>query len=652
MARRMPSLRLFNMSLAVPGPSFRPFLVMLLSSFLTLCIAGCGIGTAAAPKPVSLTVNGRVHGGQQPVVGAQIQLYAAGNTGNGSAASPLLQNAVTSGQDGTFSITADYACQSPTSQVYLVATQGNPGLGAGGNNPALVMMAALGSCGNLTPTQFISMNEVTTVAAAWALAPFEKDLTHVGSSLSNYNLGLTNAFLNAQLIADTSTGNVATLPSNLTTETGKIYALADAVAVCINSDGTTGCSPLFTAATPNGGIVPTNAWDALMNIVKNPGNNVVGVYNAIGPQPPFATTLTQSPNDWTLSLTVTGGGLNMPTALGIDSQNNIWVANQAGPLSAFGPQGTPLSSTGFGFSSPGHSYISQVYGLAIDPSDNIWVTNFNGGSHAGSVTEFYGVKSGSPGSSPQTAGFSDSSIQYPYALAADTNGNIFIANTGNSSASVYTSSGTLLYGDLGANSMLPVIPQGIAVDANHGFWLPGGNTVAHISAPSTSYPNGQLLSNTNCCALSYGVATDAQGNLWVADYLGGTSPNNNGAFADLATDGSILVSNATVGGINHPAMVAVDASQNVWFTNLIGASITEIAGNGSAAGVGTAISPSVGAYGVGGYGLDASLHSPLGIAPDRSGNIWVSNQGANAITMFFGLATPTVTPLQAVPTAP
>jgi hypothetical protein len=99
-------------------------------------------------------------------------------------------------------------------------------------------------------------------------------------------------------------------------------------------------------------------------------------------------------------------------------------------------------------------------------------------------------------------------------------------------------------------------------------------------------------------------------------------------------------------------MVAVDASQNVWLTNLIGASITEIAGNGSAAGVGTAISPSVGAYGVGGYGLDASLHSPLGIAPDRSGNIWVSNQGANAITMFFGLATPTVTPLQAVPTAP
>jgi hypothetical protein len=99
-------------------------------------------------------------------------------------------------------------------------------------------------------------------------------------------------------------------------------------------------------------------------------------------------------------------------------------------------------------------------------------------------------------------------------------------------------------------------------------------------------------------------------------------------------------------------MVAVDAAQNVWFTNLLGASITEIAGNGTAAGAGTALSPSVGTYGVGGYGLDASLHAPFGIAPDRSGNVWVSNENVNAITMFFGLASPTVTPLQPVPTAP
>src|SRR6201996_7403773 len=341
----------------VASASFLGPICVVFGGLSLMCLTGCGMGTAAAPNPTPLTVNGKVHGGQQPVVGALIQLYVAGSGGNGSAASPLLNTTVTSGTDGAFSITGDYSCPSSTAQVYLVATQGNPGLGSGGNNPALAMMAPLGSCGNLTPTQFIWINEVTTVAAAWALAPFTQDISHIGASATN-SRGLANAFLNAQLIADTATGTTATLPSNLTTEPGKIYALADAVASCINSDGTTGCAPLFTAATPSGGSAPTNTWDALMSIVKNPGNNVSGVFQAIGSTPPFATTLTQAPNDWTLSLTVTGGGMvkstpsnpvvdESPEEVGIDSQGNAWVVDHGGMVSAFSPQGTPLSSTGF-----------------------------------------------------------------------------------------------------------------------------------------------------------------------------------------------------------------------------------------------------------------------------------------------------------------
>ncbi len=138
------------------GSSFGLLCVLLLSSSC-LFVTGCGMGTSAAPDPVPLTVNGRVHGGQQAVVGAHIQLYVAGNGGNGSASSPLLNTTVTSGTNGGFSITGDYSCPSATSQVYLVATQGNPGLGSGGNNPALAMMAPLGACGNLSPTQFIGL---------------------------------------------------------------------------------------------------------------------------------------------------------------------------------------------------------------------------------------------------------------------------------------------------------------------------------------------------------------------------------------------------------------------------------------------------------------------------------------------------------------
>jgi len=399
-----------------------------------LFVTGCGMGTSAAPDPVQLTVNGGVHGGQQPVVGAHIALYVAGNAGNGSASSSLLTRPVLSDANGNFSITGDYSCPSSTAQVYLVATGGNPGLGSGGNNPALAMMAPLGSCGNLSPTQFIWINEVTTVAAAWALAPFTQGISHIGASSTNAR-GLANAFLDAQLIADTSKGTVATLPSNLTTEPGKINALADAMASCINSDGTSGCSPLFSAATPSGGSAPTNTWDAVINIVKNPGNNVAGVFSAIGPQPPFATTLTQAPNDWTLSLTVTGGGMfvsatgvppdESPETVGIDSQGNVWVGDHSGILSAFSPQGTPLTSTGFGAGNAG-----EAFGLAIDASDNVWLTLAEYGSHngtKGSIGKFAGASSGA--SMGTSTIYTDNSLNFPYAIAADSNGNFFIANS-------------------------------------------------------------------------------------------------------------------------------------------------------------------------------------------------------------------------------
>jgi hypothetical protein len=623
-----------------------------------LAMTGCGLGTiTTSGGSGTMSLQGMVHGGQQGVSGASIQLYTVGSTGNGSAATPMLTQAVTTDANGLFNITKAYSCGQNSSgsaftssnQVYVVASGGNPGLSTGGNNPALVMVAPLGSCSNLSATTTIFVNEVTTVAAAWALAPFTTSATNIGASGTNA-LGIENAFLNAGLLANPTTGAPATLPANLTIETGKLNALADALASCVNSDGTSACNPLFSASAVNGSL-PADTFTAALNIVKNPGHSVAAVFGTIGSYVPFATTLIQAPNDWTMSLTVTGGGLNLPKALGIDSQNNIWVANQSGPLSAFGPQGAPLSATGFGASNG--TQIAQENGLAIDTSDNIWLVNQqgSGGGGSGSILEFYGVSSGQIGVSPQPAGYTNS-LYFSDAIAADTNGNLFVVNTGTPSATVYSDTGSVVYSRLNANQTLLLNPEAIAVDALHGFWLPGGNSVAHISAPSIAFPNGQLLSNSNCCQLSAGVATDALGNLWVADRLGGAAPpNNEGAYADIGSDGTVLFSGVVSGGINHPDIVAVDAAQNAWFANFNGASLTEVAGN-TGLSAGTALSPTNGVYGVGGFGLDASLNGPCSAAADRSGNLWVCNQRVYAVTMFFGLAAPTVTPLRPAPTAP
>jgi sugar lactone lactonase YvrE len=607
------------------------------------------MGTSAAPNPVSLTVNGRVHGGQQAVVGAQIQLYAAGSAGNGSAAVALLPNAtVISGSDGGFSITGDYTCPSANAQVYIVAQQGNPGLGQGGNNPALAMMAALGSCGNLSPTQYIWINEVTTAAAAWTLAPFTKDIADIGASSTNAT-GLANAFLNAQLIANTTTGTTATLPSNLTTETGKINALADAVASCINSDGTSGCAPLFSAATEGNGVAPTNTWDAVVNIVRNPGNNVGNVFSAIGPTPPFATTLTQAPNDWTLSLKVTGGGLAAPKPLAIDSQGNVWAADYySGVLSGVGPQGTPINASGYGAGT-----LATDFGLTIDPSDNIWVTVESTPQHSntyGSVVKFAGVSSGS--SLGTATVFSNYDINFPYAVAADSNGDIFIANNtvpgaGNLANTVVLNPTANTYTQLSGNGEV-VGPEALAPDDSHGVWIASTSdySVTHIDA------SGNLLEAVDCCGPVSGVAVDAAGNAWMADFSYSDEDGDGGGSVSVVDNsGNVLQQFITAGGIDTPSGIFIDAAQNVWTTNYDAMpgtrseTISEIAGSASG-NMGAGISPATG------YGLDADLVEPYGLAVDASGNVWVSNTGGDSLVMFFGLSTPTKTPTVVMPVAP
>ncbi len=71
-------------------------------------------------------MSGSVYGGQQPVSGATLQLYAVGVQGDGSAATPLLPQAVLSDTNGQFYMAANYICPTPATPVYITATGGSP----------------------------------------------------------------------------------------------------------------------------------------------------------------------------------------------------------------------------------------------------------------------------------------------------------------------------------------------------------------------------------------------------------------------------------------------------------------------------------------------------------------------------------------------
>src|SRR5471032_635860 len=123
--------------------------VFLLLPFVA-ALTGCGMGSIDTSVSGTFSISGQVHGGNLPVSGSTIQLYTAGTGGNGSAATAMITTGlpVTTGSDGTFTITSRYNCVHSTDQVYITSTGGNPGLtGSNINNDALVMMAAIGNCG-------------------------------------------------------------------------------------------------------------------------------------------------------------------------------------------------------------------------------------------------------------------------------------------------------------------------------------------------------------------------------------------------------------------------------------------------------------------------------------------------------------------------
>ena len=608
---------------------------------IAAALVGCGVGTVTQTLPGKLNIEGRVHGGMQPVSGATIELMSVGVNGNGSLAKNILTEPVVTGANSYFSISGDYTCTSATEQVYLVARGGNPGFAGNVDNQALVLLSALGSCDALigNPNAFVYVNEVSTVAAVYALAPFMSAWDHVGASATNIT-GINNAFLNAQLLANTADGQAASLAANLKIEQSKLYALADAIAPCVNSTGGGACNPLFSVATPAGGTAPTDVVGALLNIIKNPGNKVAQVYDLIPPTPPYASSLTKAPNDWTMSLTVSGGGLYEPTALAVDKSGNVWVTNFGGPspggnyplgVVAYSPQGTPFNGTPFA-----PALQTEVYGLTLDLDGNVWVTSEEDVSHNntyGSVIKLAGANSITPGA--LMGQFYDSTIDFPESIATDSsNGNIIIGNYAGSTATIYNSNGGLV-NNVGAYNS--AFPDDVTSDGAGGVWLAdqGDYTITHVAADGT-------IQRPLCCSEANTVALDPQGNVWVTNF---GLVDNQYTFSEVSSTGQVLIKSQYVDGLSTPGGAAVDAGGQFWVLNYHSGSLVGIAGNSTTVPVGTALSPHP-------LGLDADMIEPYSVAPDPSGNLWVSNRALNNVVMFFGLATPTATPLAGRPVAP
>jgi len=442
-----------------------------------MAVSGCGAGSTTVTKnpvtPVAAVKvpSGEVRGGAQPVVGMTMHLYAAGTTGYGSAATDVFAfeslTAPVTNSGGSFSFPTGWSCIHPSDQVYLVGIGGQP-FAAGGDNPPtnanLALMVALGTCGtNLTPTTHIHINELTTVAGVWALAPFMTGNTlayqTVGSSTTNAT-GITLAMNAAAQLVSTSAGSMpgTNVPAGATLPQSEVNTLADVMEACINSGGEntgpndgTACGSLFYNA-PNGAgnAYPTDTITAAMNIAQNPARNVMPLYGLLAPTPAFQPHLVTQPNAWTIAIQYTLGGLNAPTSIAADQSGHIWVGNSGNTnvVSLFDNLGNPLVASGT-------TLAGTPSGVAIDLSGNAWVTAAN--------SMLYELNS----SGTQTAAYGGNGLNLPTSIAIDPSSNVWVVNSGSgaNSVSAFTSAGVPLTGSPFTGAGISA-PAGIAINGN------------------------------------------------------------------------------------------------------------------------------------------------------------------------------------------
>jgi len=341
---------------------FRDPFPLLVALCIIAILSGCSGRSSNNSSNSSPAIDGEVHGGQQPVSGVSIQMYAVGTTGDGSSATPLLAAPVFTNANGNFTVST-YTCPSPTIPVYIVGTGGDPIPGT--PNPQLALMSIMDVCGNLSSSTYISINERTTVAAAYALAPYMTGPTAIGFGTSDAG-AFSTAFTLAAAIANPATGATpgANVPTGVTIPTTQVNTIADIVAACINSaggvanDGITVCGTFLGMTTPGGTTPSTDTITALVNLANNPTLNTSSLYPLAVPASPYQPFDSTQPPDLSIPIGYSGAllvspatGLTFPATVNTSASETITVTN---------PNSSAIAFSGVSFSAPDGADFAQT----------------------------------------------------------------------------------------------------------------------------------------------------------------------------------------------------------------------------------------------------------------------------------------------------
>jgi trimeric autotransporter adhesin len=309
----------------------------------------------------------------------------------------------------------------------------------------------------------------------------------------------------------------------------------------------------------------------------------------------------------------TSAKVNFPYGLVFDHAGNLYFSDSSNnvirkvtPAGIISTLSTPqlANPAGLAMDAAGNLYIAVQGSINSVPNNVNLILKV---SPSGAVTTVAG--NGTGGFSGDGGPATSAELNGPSGVAIDAQGNLYIADTLNNRVRKVTPDGTIS----------TVAGNGTSLYSGDG----GPAVAAQLSGPR-------------------GLALDAGGDLFIAD-------TGNNVVRKISASGTIITvagngtpgfsgdgGQATAAQLNSPAGVAVDGNGNVFISDTANERVRKVSANGvitTYAGNGSSPPESMNPITVGDGGLatGAELSTPLGLAVDAAGNLYIADSQDNAI---------------------
>jgi sugar lactone lactonase YvrE len=247
------------------------------------------------------------------------------------------------------------------------------------------------------------------------------------------------------------------------------------------------------------------------------------------------------------------------------------------------------------------STLAFPFGVAVDGNGNVYIADTINNRV---LKETYSA------SSYTESTVTTSALSGPLGIAVDGAGNLYIADTGNNRVLMETrSSGSYTESSVPTSALSN--PGAVAVDGSGNVYIAdsANNRVLLETLSSGTYTESTVTTST--LNGPSGVAVDGNGNIYIAD------SGNNRALLEALSLGSYTESTVTTSSLNYPGAIAVDGNGNVYIADTFNNRVLK-----ETLSTGSYIESTV---------STSALSAPSGIAVSGSGNIYVADTYNNRV---------------------